>query len=60
VTNHVSLSLSGAVELAAAEQSIAVSTHHKKAVLDYIAGRLEQLLVDSGVSPEAGEMGSMP
>ena len=59
MVNQVSVSLSAAVELAAAQQSIAVSAAKKKTVLDYVAGRLEQLLVDGGVSPEAGEIGSI-
>jgi len=53
VVNQMSVSLSAAVELAAAQQSMAVSAAKKKTVLDYVAGRLEQLLVDGGVSPEA-------
>jgi glycyl-tRNA synthetase len=55
VSNNVSLSLRGAVALAAAQQPLAVSAAQQEAVVDFVSRRLEQLLVDSGVSAEAGE-----
>jgi hypothetical protein len=56
VANGVSLSLKDAVAVTAAQQPIPVSTQQQEAVLEFVGRRLEQLLVDAGVSPEAGEL----
>jgi hypothetical protein len=56
VSNNVSLSLRSAVALAAAQQPLAVSQQQQEAVVEFVSRRLEQLLVDSGVSAEAGMM----
>ncbi|KAF8057144.1 EDD1 [Scenedesmus sp. PABB004] len=53
VSNGVPLSLRAAVALAAGEQPIPVSAEQQAAVLEFVGRRLEQLLVDSGVPPEA-------
>lgn len=53
VSNNVSLSLSAAVVLAAAQQPLSVSQQQQEAVLDFVGRRLEQLLMDAGVSAEA-------
>eukprot|EP00878_Enallax_costatus_P022661 GHUV01024061.1.p1 GENE.GHUV01024061.1~~GHUV01024061.1.p1 ORF type:complete len:440 (+),score=146.68 GHUV01024061.1:25-1344(+) len=53
VSNNVSLSLKDAVAMAAAQQPIKVSQQQQEAVLEFVGRRLEQLLVDSGVSTEA-------
>ena len=55
----MSLSLRGAVAMASAEQPLAVSTKVQEDVVDYINGRLEQLLVDQGIPPEAGRFGGL-
>lgn len=55
VSNKVPLSLSAAVDLAAAAQPVKVDAKARGAVLEFVARRLEQLLVDAGVPPEAGE-----
>lgn len=57
VSNNVSLSLSAAVALAAAQQPIPVTQQQQEAVLDFVGRRLEQLLIDAGVSAEAGGSG---
>lgn len=54
VSNNVSLSLHSAVALAAAQQPLPVSQQQQEAVVEFVSRRLEQLLVDSGVSAEAG------
>lgn len=54
VSNNVSLSLSAAVALAAAQQPLSVTHQQQDAVLDFVGRRLEQLLSDAGVSAEAG------
>jgi hypothetical protein len=54
VSNNVSLSLRSAVALAAAQQPLSVTQQQQEAVVDFVSRRLEQLLVDSGVSAEAG------
>lgn len=59
VSNNVSLSLSAAVALAAAQQPLSVSQQQQEAVMDFVGRRLEQLLMDAGVSAEAGEAGSV-
>jgi glycyl-tRNA synthetase beta subunit len=56
VSNNVSLSLRSAVALAAAQQPLAVSAAQQDAVVDFVSRRLEQLLVDAGVSAEAGAL----
>jgi glycyl-tRNA synthetase len=56
VSNNVSLSLRSAVSLAAAQQPLAVSQQQQEAVIEFVSRRLEQLLVDSGVSAEAGRI----
>lgn len=53
VSNNVRLSLSSAVALAAGAQPVAVDAKARGAVMDFVTRRLEQLLVDSGVSAEA-------
>ncbi|GBF89751.1 hypothetical protein Rsub_02921 [Raphidocelis subcapitata] len=53
VTNNVGLSLSDAVALAADAQPLAVSAEARAAAVDFVTKRLEQLLIDGGVSPEA-------
>ncbi|KAF6257872.1 glycyl-tRNA synthetase beta subunit-domain-containing protein, partial [Scenedesmus sp. NREL 46B-D3] len=53
VSNNVSLSLHSAVALAAAQQPLPVSQQQQEAVVEFVSRRLEQLLVDSGVSAEA-------
>jgi glycyl-tRNA synthetase len=53
VSNNVSLSLAAAVALAAHQQPIKVSDKQQAAVLDFVGRRLEQLLMDAGVSAEA-------
>ncbi|WIA13728.1 hypothetical protein OEZ85_007280 [Tetradesmus obliquus] len=53
VSNNVSLSLRSAVALAAAQQPLPVRGQQQEAVVDFVSRRLEQLLVDSGVSAEA-------
>jgi glycyl-tRNA synthetase beta subunit len=60
VSNNVSLSLSSAVALAAAQQPLAVSQQQQEAVLDFVGRRLEQLLSDAGASAEAGESCVVP
>lgn len=55
MSNNVSLSLKNAVALAAAQQPITVSQQQQEAVIEFVTRRLEQLLVDAGVSAEAGE-----
>lgn len=55
MANNVRLSLSAAVAAAAGAQPLAVSAKAQGAVLDFVARRLEQLLIDSGIPPEAGE-----
>lgn len=55
VSNNVSLSLSSAVTLAAAQQPLAVTRQQQEAVLDFVGRRLEQLLSDAGASAEAGK-----
>lgn len=59
VSNNVSLSLSAAVALAAAQQPLSVSQQQQEAVMDFVGRRLEQLLMDAGVSAEAGETASV-
>lgn len=54
MSNNVSLSLSAAVALAAAQQPLAVTQKQQESVLDFVGRRLEQLLSDAGVSAEAG------
>jgi glycyl-tRNA synthetase beta subunit len=54
VSNKVSLSLSAAVALAAAQQPLSVTQQQQDSVLDFVGRRLEQLLIDAGVSAEAG------
>ena len=53
VGNGVSLSLRSIVDLAAKHQPLAVSEEVKGEVLGYLAGRMEQLLVDAGNATEA-------
>lgn len=55
VSNNVSLSLAAAVNLAAKQQPINVTQQQQEAVLDFVGRRLEQLLMDAGVSAEAGQ-----
>ena len=54
VSSNTSLSLSAAVALAAAQQPISVTQQQQEAVLEFVGRRLEQLLIDAGVSAEAG------
>lgn len=56
MSNNVSLSLRSAVALAAAQQPLPVRGQQQEAVVDFVSRRLEQLLVDSGVSAEAGAL----
>lgn len=58
MSNNVSLSLTAAVSLAAAQQPLSVTQQQQEAVLDFVGRRLEQLLSDAGVSAEAGETGA--
>mmetsp|Transcript_20995 Transcript_20995/g.46001 ORF Transcript_20995/g.46001 Transcript_20995/m.46001 type:complete len:1090 (-) Transcript_20995:488-3757(-) len=53
VSNRISLSLKSAVAAASALQPIPVSDKVQAEVCGYVGGRLEQLLVDSGVPTEA-------
>jgi glycyl-tRNA synthetase beta subunit len=55
VSNNVSLSLSSAVALAAAQQPLSITQQQQEAVLDFVGRRLEQLLSDAGASAEAGK-----
>lgn len=55
VSKNVSMSLSSAVALAAAQQPLSVTQQQQDAVLDFVGRRLEQLLIDAGVSAEPGE-----
>ena len=49
------MSLTAAVGLAAEQQSIPVPAASREEVLAFVGRRLEQLLMDAGGSPEAGE-----
>lgn len=53
LSNNVSLSLKSIVDLAAKHQPLKVSEDVKGEVLGYLAGRMEQLLVDAGNPTEA-------
>lgn len=55
VSNKVSLSMKSAVSAAAGLQPQTVSDAQQAAVLDYISGRLEQLISDNGIQAEVGE-----
>lgn len=59
VVNKVGLSLREAVAAAAKLQPITVSDKVAKDVVDYVQGRLEQLITDSGVPAEAGARGAV-
>jgi glycyl-tRNA synthetase len=55
VSNGVSLSVRGAVAAAASLQPVKVSEAQQTAVVEYIGGRLEQLVAEQGVQVEVGE-----
>ncbi len=54
VSNNVSLSIKRAVALSASLQPIPVSEAQQATIVEYISGRLGQLLADAGVQPEIG------
>ncbi|KAG1677161.1 hypothetical protein FOA52_000967 [Chlamydomonas sp. UWO 241] len=53
VSSKVRLSLRAAVALAAAAQPVVVTEKVQADVLSYLTGRMEQVLLDAGVVPEA-------
>ena len=54
MANRVSLSLRAGVSLAAGLQPLEVKPQVQADVLAYLAGRMEQILVEAGTPAEAG------